>query len=286
MATWAFGNGNHFDLVALPRLVGVEFDASYVDLTEVKAHAESPTLPFEPAEFPARPWRTSLQRAMPILGLTALLFGMGLGIVFRPEHKDEPVPILPQRAVDPSTGQPPPDPARYPSEHVDPEETRRVTEGLVALAEQFGLEIPEAPDDQTPATLITTLATRLRYRGPWLTPTELVELEDEANPEPSRDRSLALAWHTQIRRFAPDRALPANFPNGPLRWQLDTLAWSFHLDEVLLNPSLVGQRSLAEIPHALAQALALDISLRETPLVARHPALASYRAFLGRLPRR
>src|SRR5205823_4022668 len=31
VATWAFGNGNRFDLVALPRLAGVALDASYVD---------------------------------------------------------------------------------------------------------------------------------------------------------------------------------------------------------------------------------------------------------------
>ena len=31
VATWAFGNGNRFDLVALPRLAGVELDSSYVD---------------------------------------------------------------------------------------------------------------------------------------------------------------------------------------------------------------------------------------------------------------
>jgi hypothetical protein len=31
VATWAFGNGNRFDLVAVPRLAGVPLDASYVD---------------------------------------------------------------------------------------------------------------------------------------------------------------------------------------------------------------------------------------------------------------
>ena len=71
-------------------------------------------------------------------------------------------------------------------------------------------------------------------------------------------------------------------PDGPLRWQLDTLAWSFHLDD---EPA-ARRRSPAEIPHALADALAVDVSLRETPLVASHPALAAYREFLGRLPRR
>lgn len=30
LATWAFGNGNTFDLVAMPRLAGAELDASYI----------------------------------------------------------------------------------------------------------------------------------------------------------------------------------------------------------------------------------------------------------------
>jgi Raf kinase inhibitor-like YbhB/YbcL family protein len=34
-----------------------------------------------------------------------------------------------------------------------------------------------------------------------------------------------------VRRFTDDRALPKGFARGPLRWQLDTLAWSFHLDD-------------------------------------------------------
>ncbi len=134
---------------------------------------------------------------------------------------------------------------------------------------------------------MTALATRLRYRGPWLTPTELVELEDEANPEPSRDRASHWRGTPKSVGLPPTAHLPANFPNGPLRWQLDTLAWSFHLDEVLLIPSRVGQRSLAEIPHALAQALALDVlAPPRRPWSPATLALASYRAFLGRLPRR
>ena len=37
VATWAFGNGNRFDLVALPRLAGVALDASYVATSTLEA---------------------------------------------------------------------------------------------------------------------------------------------------------------------------------------------------------------------------------------------------------
>lgn len=279
VATWAFGNGNHFDLVALPRLAGIEFDGSYVDLTQVDASPGRPTLePTGPRT--GRWWKTGLQRAMPILGLSALLLGAALGIVLRPGD-DKPPPTLPEKIAT-SLDRPPPDASAYPSEIVDAEEKRRVTEGLVNLFEPFGLRIAGDLALEDPAALMMTLANRLRYRGPWLTAAELAELEDEAGPGSSRDRSLAREWHVRVRRFAPDRVLPASFPTGPLRWQLDTLAWSFHLDD---EPA-ARRRSPAEIPHALAHALALDVSLRETPLVASHPALAAYREFLGQLPRR
>jgi hypothetical protein len=37
VATWAFANGNRFDLVALPRLAAVELDASYLDAAALAA---------------------------------------------------------------------------------------------------------------------------------------------------------------------------------------------------------------------------------------------------------
>jgi hypothetical protein len=80
-------------------------------------------------------------------------------------------------------------------------------------------------------------------------------------------------------RFRADRPLPQDFAVGPLRWQLRTLAWSFHVtpDE---------RTSLGELPHALADALAVEGSIRPGALGARYPALNSYARFLSRLPRR
>ena len=126
------------------------------------------------------------------------------------------------------------------------------------------------------------LARTLRYRGPFLSADERAELEDERGPGSDHERSLALRWHAHIRQFADDRPLPGDFARGPLRWQLATLCWSFHLDDDPTAP----RRSPAEIPHALADALAVDLPVRATPLSARYPALAGYVEFLGRLPRR
>jgi hypothetical protein len=278
VATWAFGNGNQFDLVALPRLAGVELDASYVDPAQLEADPEGQR--HDEAGLPADRFASRLKRAMPILGVAALLLGAGLGLALRPGHKGaDPTPKVEAAAP---FDRPPPDVSDYRSETADPEEESRVTEGLIDLAERFGAIDAEGPARENPAALMTALAERLRYRGPWLSSAELAELEDETGPGSGRDRTQALEWHTRTRRFAADRALPAGFCDGPLRWQLDTLAWTFHLDD---EPAS-RRRSPAEIPHALADTLAVDVSLVPNPLAARHPALAAYRDFLGRLPRR
>jgi hypothetical protein len=122
------------------------------------------------------------------------------------------------------------------------------------------------------------LAERLRYRGSFLSAADLARLRAEDHP----DRDRALAWDDHVHRFAPDRPLPSDFARGPIRWQLDTLAWSFHLDD---DPD-ASRRSAAEVVHRLADALAFDGSTRPTPLAARYPALADYGRWLDRLPRR
>jgi hypothetical protein len=123
------------------------------------------------------------------------------------------------------------------------------------------------------------LAERLRYRGPRLSEAELARLATL----PDRDGTLALRWHDRIGRFADDRPLPGDFARGPLRWQLDTLAWSFHLDG---SRDRGRGRDPSEIPHMLGASLAVDVPLPSLALSARHPALTAYRRFLGRLPRR
>ena len=57
------------------------------------------------------------------------------------------------------------------------------------------------------------------------------------------------------------------------------LAWSFHLG----GGAADRLRSPSERVQALGDWLAADVPLRPTPLSGRHPALASYLAFLGRI---
>ena len=73
---------------------------------------------------------------------------------------------------------------------------------------------------------------RLRYRGADPLGPELARLRAEGSPDPDPDRDRALAWHEQLRRFADDRPLPADFARHHARSarQLEALAWSFHLD--------------------------------------------------------
>jgi hypothetical protein len=97
---------------------------------------------------------------------------------------------------------------------------------------------------------------------------------------------MALSWHALTRRFAGDRPLPDDYLDGPTRWQLATLAWSFHVDHDPGVAQALSRGLPAEVVHALAQALAVDVPLPATSLADRYPALAEYRTFLGRLPRR
>ncbi len=168
----------------------------------------------------------------------------------------------------------PPDRERHRGDPLDrdPEWRARVVAGLEELAGRFGVGEAGGPD---PAELMERIAGRLRYRGPLLTVAERQRLRSE----PGAGRSRALAWDEQIRRFLPDRPLPPDFDGGPLRWQLETLAWSFH---VALDPRLAA----AEVPHALGHALAVEGSVRPNPLAGRYPALAEYARFLERLPKR
>jgi hypothetical protein len=158
-----------------------------------------------------------------------------------------------------------------------------VTEALVDLAERFGvIRAGTSPPETDPTALMILLDDRLRYRGPLLSADELAQLGGKHGDSRDRDRARAIQWHDRVRRFVPDRPLPDGFARGPMRWQLDTLAWSFHLDD----DSASRGRSPAEIPQALGESLDLDLPLQMTPLVKDHPALASYVEFLSRLPRR
>jgi hypothetical protein len=285
VATWAFGNGNRFDLVALPRLAGVPLDASYVDESALQAEAAAPaSLEAAPAS------RGRLRRAFPALCVGAVLLGAWIGLAWRGDDTSAAPAAAPPPAprVDHTAAADRPAPPRPRSDSdlagaVDPDERRRVSEGLSALAERLGVLEGRLAARDDPAALMAALAA-LRYTGPLLEPGELAELNDRQGPGSSRDRALALRWHAAARRLAADRPLPADFARGPLRWQLDTLAWSFHLDAACPGPG-PGPRTPDEVVHALAEALTPELSLRPLPLdlTRRYPALDAYRAFLTRL---
>ena len=268
VATWAFGNGNRFDLVALPRVAGAEFDASYVNAAtlapatvEVSPHSSE------------RAWRRIAPGIVAAILIGGAL-GVGVGVAFR--RNDDQPPAGSRPAADPTPVPaelpPPPDPANDRDDRPGPNDRRRVAEGLVDLADRCGIAVDDLGDD--PAALMARLAERLRYRGPWLSAQDRSRLAHEPEPDGRR----ALSWDAQVRRFAPDRPLPRDFARAPLRRQLNVLAWSFHLDP-FRGPT-------TEAPDALADALAVDGPIRPGALAARYPALADYARFLDRLPRR
>ena len=278
VATWAFANGNRFDLVALPRLAGIALDASYLDLAALGGAAES-----APNTRVSAWWRRRAA-ALLILGSMVAVAALSSGVAWYRGNGPAPAAPAPLSSIASPTEPevPPPDRAAYRDEQAGAEQSRQVAEALLALAERFGVSAAEAGAGQDdPTVLMVLLAGRLRYRGPLLSAAERASLA--VAPRSDRDSALALRWHAQMRRFAGDRPLPADFARGPLGWQLDTLAWSFHLDPDDLSG---GRRSPSEVVHALGEALASDLPLAPCRLSARLPALAAYRAFLGRLPRR
>ncbi len=255
VATWAFGNGNRFDLVAIPRLAGVALDGSYVDPASIDS---------EPAAIPGRlplykEWVGTTARARRGLAVGGLTVAVAAGLAWWATGPREP-------AGTPAASGPAGDDLA-----IGPEERARVVAGLEGLAARFeAFEVGRADD---PADLMARFADRVRYRGPTLSVGELTRLAAEADP----DRDRALAWHDRIRAFVADVPWPDDFARAPLPEQLDRLARSYHLEP----PSRAD-----DVPGALAEALSRDGPIRPTPLAARYPALSDYARFLGRLPRR
>lgn len=259
VATLAFGNGNRFDLLAAPKLAGLALDASYLD-----PGAEKVPRPIAP--HPSR-------RVLLWFGVAAVLAGVSVGLALRGDGDEDdlttpPAPTAPKPSPSPVPVVVVPD-----DDHDDdPAERVRVAEALVVLADRFGIE---TSDD--PAIMMERLAEDLRYQGPFLSEPEVARLK----ADPGHDAALALHWDALARRFAADRPLPANFRRRTPRGQLVALAWSFHSERAVSD----SRRSTSELAQALAESLAVDVSLRPSPLTARFPALTSYLAFLGRLPR-
>jgi hypothetical protein len=156
-----------------------------------------------------------------------------------------------------------------------PEERAQVVEGLIELSERFSSVSGSGREFRSdPTVLMRRFSERVRYLGQVLSNDDLAHIHHE--PELAE----VLVWHETICRFVPDRPLPADFDRGPLGWQLDVLAWSYHL------PSDLARRP-AEVPHALADALSRESRGQSlSPGNSRYPAINSYALFLARLPRR
>jgi hypothetical protein len=263
LATFAFSAANRFDLVGSPHLTGVGLDPSYAK--------EGTNLTAGRRTFSIRLPSARLARTAAVAAVLALGCGAFWGIVRR-----YPVVALDARGtigVPPQAG---PDRAHYLNERLGPDDRERVTEGLIDLAERLGISEPsERGLDSDLTKLMVRLSDSLHYHGPDLSAAELSRLAGEQGS----DRDRALSWHAQIQRFRADRPLPPDFVAGPLRWQLDTLAWSFHVE-----PD--RRRSVPELPHELAQALTAAGPMNPNPLATRYPALDAYNEFLNRLPRR
>jgi len=304
VATWAFANGPRFDLVAVPRLAAVAVDGSYLDRARLGALTGSmspgPAAPGATGGLPTsapsgldtggQATSGTLLGVVATLGVLAALTVAGIGLALRdiqrgrgvaPAHAVVAVPAVPAGPSAAGTSAR----ATFPAAPGDdtPAERRRVAEVLEDLADRCGVTVPPGAAGDPPA-LMEALARDLRYRGPFLSDAERADLAGG----PGHDGALALAWDALAHRFAADRPLPDpdTLRAGSIRWQLDRLAWSFHVDTHGAGEPAGPRPSDTEVAQALAQALALDVSLHPIALAERHPALASYQAFLARLPRR
>ena len=277
VATWAFAESSRFDLVAARSLAGWELGGAYVDPFAIRP--------------PSR--RRPVRIGIIAVGVAALVAygasqwwhsGEEARIAALAEIVDPADDYLPQRSIDPTPG-----PARsaYADEAASPGDRDEVLERLRKFSKDF--HVPSAalprgqvptPDDKSMSELIQMIYCR-RYNGPLLNSEEVSALARD----PSPGRSRALAWDRQIRHFVADRPLPGPLEgsnlemlgSGPLRWQVDWLAWSFHVEP---DPKL----TILEAIDALADALTLDEPIRRNPLEATYPALAEYAKFLAKLP--
>jgi hypothetical protein len=313
VATWAFENANRFDLVTVPRVAGRVAEASelVLDLDPSRPGGEEPEGMVSPAVSPSAVHRRVLWLAIAGLGTFLVLSGgvaalrwrgtsggkdrAGTGVA--PAETDRP------RAVrqEPGPSPEPPRRGQLAEPELAPEDRRRLAEALVDMLERFcpqddgptgrrggesgwgGATPPE------PGAMMARLAGCLRYSGPSLSADDLARLgadEDGTESGPSPEAAMALRWHALTRRFAGDRPLPAGFLAGSTRWQLATLAWSFHVDQEPGVAQALSRGLPDEVVHALADVLAVDAPLPATSLAGRYPALAEYRSFLGRLPRK
>ncbi|GAC1472728.1 MAG: hypothetical protein NVSMB9_20320 [Isosphaeraceae bacterium] len=293
VATWAFGNANRFDLLAAPRLAGVALDASYADLSMISPEGLARE---NQGVVPGIPDLSRRPRVRIALGVGVVLAAAGVGLVLRggtevavPPRIDQATSARSPNAPAPAPGTGDPSALLVDNDvagDANPTERRRAVESIVSLAAWFGVEIqdrtePDPRSEPDLTTLMERLARDARYRGPFLSEAE----RDRLARGGGHDATVALRWDEEVRRFADDRPLPADFRRRSLRGQLVALAWSFHREAEVAGREN-GRRGTSEVAHALTEALSVGTTPRPSPLTDLYPALGSYHEFLGRLPRR
>jgi hypothetical protein len=267
LATLAFSNANRFDLAGFPRLAAVTLDSSYVEPGSLE-HPPQSLLVLGTSKIDALRLPPLIRRCVRIsMALLALFVpAAALLLFFRVRPADRPERPRPSATAAPTR-------KNYEELPTDAAERPGVVAALIDLASRCGLDEAGFDPNTDPADVMLRLSERLRYRGPLLSADQRTLLRSEG-PEGSR----ALAWDDRIRNFLPDRPLPGDFARGPLRWQLDTFAWSFHAP---LDPRLATR----EIPDALAEVLLPQSPLRPGRLAIQYPPLADYAHFLDPVSR-
>ncbi len=259
LSTWTFALGNRPDLAALPRLTGIALDRSYAVPISMTSPRPGNGVRQPPSTFLLRGRGSGWGGKLAWLGFAFVALA-ALSLAWTEGGKLVTLP--PPKRLAEKTPVETPQPAR--SEQaapLTPTQRRRIEEGLIALAEHFGIL---EPGPSAPYAIMQRLRERLSCSDAPLTLDNLARF-----PHPDR----AAAWHAHILLFRPDRPLPADFAEGPLDWQVRVLAWSFHLDP--------GHRPAEEVPHFLSESLSLPFA---TPLAEQNSALNDYARFLRRLP--
>lgn len=262
-ATWTYSLANRFDFAALPE-----------SSPELLENEDGYIRAFESFSASKRAWP---RRKGPIvLGFSAMVLGAAaLSIVVwlgrGPATK---------RAVEP-----PPARSAFASEPTRLEDREALAGALADFARAAGAikDVGGEIDARDPDALMTAIADRLRYRGPFLTEAEFDRLDRAARAKnrptlPARLRD----WDRRLRRFVDDRPLPADFrrDDASTRWRLAVFAWSFHLD-----PRLAESEPREAVASILAELARPDpIGVLPESLKREFPALRDQERFLDRLP--
>ena len=161
---------------------------------------------------------------------------------------------------------------------IDPVERQRVVEALTVLAHRFSALVDfnhkiKRWDD--PAEAMEHLAQRVAVSRP---------VAERGGGVAAGGRGFGIAAHRRRDPTVRPRsaALPADFRRRSLASQVETFAWSFHGEDSRAAARAGPRPSPSEVVQAVGERLAVDGPVR-LPLL---PALADYRAFLLRLPRR